>query len=385
MIITYDGMPAWSGETFFNQLAVNHHVRVDHLTQLGEPASFRCRGGAAGAKITLHQPAGAQWVVDESITLADKYGPLKTDDDVEVFRSSVNLFQVYPKGKAPVTGAGSPPALAGHIVIAGQSMMTGIQDNPGPLLYKLPNHGVVGTAVGGSSLFPPDPSGYWLNTDHTAGPLLLDALAAMAGKTITHIVWAQGHDNRDELDNGTITKADYKAGVIAVLEALGWATDGTGVPVVIEMPGCIPAGYGDGWQKIREVYQELRDTYADVKAYEVYDLPTYDAIHKTPAAQKVATERAALLLSSSYVPPSVTVSRPHDRATVLTFSEPVGYTFFQGASPQPLHVAWNDDMDECVVIHEPGTFQYPAREGLGLAGISYGNSADGVHFPIGSF
>jgi len=384
MIVTYDGMPAWSGATFHNQLAVNHHVRMDHLHE--GFARFTCRGAAAGAKLTLHQPPGAQWVMDEGLVpLVNKFGPLETDDDVDVLRTSANLFQVYPQGKAPVTGSGSPPALTGHIVIAGQSMMSGVQDHPGPLLYRMPNHGLVEAAVGGSSLFPPDPSGYWLETDHTAGPLLTAALSKMSGKTITHIVWAQGHDNRDELDNGTVTKADYKAGVIAVLEGLGWKTDGTGIPVIFEMPGRINPGFGNGWQLIREVYQEIRDTYSDVRGYEVYDLATYDAIHKTPAAQKVATERAGRLLSSSYVPPSVTVSRPHDRATVLTFSEPVGHTFFQGASPQPIHVAWNDDMDECVVIHEPGTFHYPAREGLGLAGVSYGTTADGVHFPIGGF
>lgn len=373
---TYNGITAWSGETFVNDLNEVHHVSLQHLKEGGEIAFFGQRL-TAGSMVT-HLPQGTQWS-----NYSTDPAHIASGGWAMISRAT-NVFHIWGQG---ITFASATfPTITDHVVTAGQSMMTGLEDFPGMMLAQVPGTGLIGTAAGGSSIYPPDPDGYWIETDNTTpGPLLTAALTAMSGKTIKAILWAQGHDNRDELESGALTEAQYKAGVLAVLGQLGWDGTSSGVPVIVEMPGCIPDGNGGGWQKVRNVYQDiLSEPY--IRGYEVYDLERKDGTHLTDEAQQIAAHRAGLMLANpTFEPLAPTVTVLHDRVTLLEFSEPVEFTEFHGASEQIERVYWNDDMDEALVVHDPGTLRYPWREGLGLSSFSRGHGLLTGQFALGSW
>lgn len=373
------------------RMHVNHggdakHLDLSSLAKLSETVAY-CRNHP-DSEIHIHLPPGGVW---DGLPAGERELPwvIRNGERAAFYRRSDTLFQrttFQAGGEASVM-----PPLSGHVVVAGQSITDALILHPNGLLDGLaPDVGLIDCAYGGSAIFPSDTgTNYWLETDLTPGPRLTDALAEINSRPVTAIVWGQGEADRNEIVDGTLTPAEWQAGVEAVWTALGWPA----IPVIVQMPARIPLGaYASGYQTLRETYQQM----TDVRRFEVYDMDTVDGTHPTDTAAEMAGERAALLIQNPALEPvhvtaadAIMDARGRHTATRLTFSDAVTWTDFQGLDGVVLTgVTWAADMQSAILHHEPAqtpTLRYPHGGGIDLGRVAYGNGSDTGRFPLQSF
>jgi hypothetical protein len=377
---------ARTGRLHLNHAGDVKHLDLASLAKLSETAAY-CRNHP-DSEIHIHLPPGGVW---DGLPAGERELPwvIRNGERAAFYRRSDTLYQrtTFQAGGE----ASSMPPLSGHVVVAGQSITDALILHPNGLLDGLdPGVGLIDCAYGGSAIFASDTgANYWLETDLTPGPRLTDALAAISGRPVDAIIWGQAEADRNEIVAGTLTPAEWRAGVEAVWTALGWPA----VPVIVQMPARIPLGaYADGYQALRETYQQM----TGVRRFEAYDMETVDGTHPTPAAAETAGARAALLIQNPALDPvhvtaatAVLDARARHTATRLDFSGAVTWTDFQGLDGVVLTgVTWADDMQSVVLHHEPANapvLRYPHGSGIGLGRLPYGSGADAGRFPLQSF
>lgn len=352
MLVTSPVTMARSGEYHFNQTGAVHDVMVDHLElpQEGDDGSalFACRWHP-NAGIALHLPPmppasalppnhpGPVWGIDSSI---DPKAPLFVGPgrELRIMRRSESIYQVVlPEGAdLPQSVVRPAPVPTIYYACVGQSLADPYAHHGfrglAAELSGAPK--VLDCAYGGSPIIGTTGNYFWLYPDLSPGPLLTKALnEVVQGKPIAAIIFAHGHANRDELESGAMTIAEYEAAVRAVLEAFGWRDDGTGVPVIIEQTGHIFFGsYGKGFQMLREFYYAFAKAHTDVRLFEAYDAATDDGVHWDLASQRRNGKRAGKLLADMNLEPPHLVSKDGGAGTttVLTFDRAVRPISFRG-------------------------------------------------------
>lgn len=347
---------AYSGGVFRNGLGSKSHALMDNLTIGGDSARFTTRRHPDSTWV-LHLPAGAEWDMPNGSKAEPR--ELSNGMSVDVHRAGQTVYRVEV---LDLNISSDPrPDPDAYVLLAGQSMMSGLHARPARMLEKYPAV-LIDAAHGGSSLYRYEDANCWLELDGSPGPLLIQAQADIDGIALDYIVWAQGHDNVDEMQNGTLTPAAYKAGVLTVLTALGWPTG----PVIIEMPGRITPGFGSGLQAIREVYQDIRDTEANIRAYEVLDQThdVQDGTHHGATLQDLAAQRAGLLMADpGRVPPGVVSKTAVPDGWLLTFDGPVTAGDFGPPT------AWSEGRTSALILNGGGRFAWPDGDGGGLRDI----------------
>lgn len=377
------------GVEYWNDQTTAHHVLLDALPVGFHPSADFFTVDDPACVIDLHLPDDGFSVWDGINDTTLRKQPLRIENGgrVRVVRTSQYRFNM--KELVTTTVAQPKPAAASNVLLAGQSMMTGLAHRPAFMLRHNPGMGLINAAVGGSSLVATanNPTLFWVidNGDGTFsdGPLLTAALALKGTKPVSHILFALGHSNRDEIEAGTLLTSTMRAGLLYLLGRLGWPT----TPVIIEMPGRIPEGsFPAGFQAVREVYQDIRDTESNVRAYEVCDgiIEPGDGTHHGEHLQLLAADRAGRLIANpSLVPVHVTGRTDFTGGSTLTFSEPVTPGDFAGLQGVgDFSVRWAADRQSVSILHDnyTDTMRYPYGDAQGLGRLCYANG-----FPLSGF
>ena len=364
------------GEEYWNSANDHHHVLLDAMPVGAFPgAAFHVIDDPA-CVLDIHLPAGAVWdgINDTNLRVQPLRLGVGLNRGVEVVRLSQNRFNM--KTLLSTVTPEPRPEPAENILLIGQSMMTGLASQPGNLLKRNPGVGLLNCAVGGSSLFQTveTPSNYWLELDHTPGPLANDALNEIDMRPIKAIVLALAHSMRNELESGELTSLQIREGLLALMTLFGWPT----VPVVIEMPGLIPPGYSAGFQAIREVYQSIRDNEANVRAFEMLEhFPEpQDGTHYGVRKTALQAERAGMLIANPLlIPPHVVSVDTEVDGYTLHFSEPVTQADFG----VPTVWAANNLSARLTVS---GPFAWPDGAGMDIVALPYEGTRN---FSLGGF
>lgn len=221
---------------------------------------------------------------------------------------------------------------------------------------------------------------WWNETSGSAGTLLTDAVAQVAGRSIvpTSISVNQGQQDADEIVDVT-TKAAYKTGLQSCIAALR-AEIGSDVPVVIEILGRREIdGNHDGWRWIREAHFELVSGVTNATGCQTYDLDLRDSVHPTQDGYFELGARSARALLGDVGPArgahsvsgntlSIPITDPEGRG-LLKPAIPAGFTFRDGAAPvAPTGWAWSGDTLQVTFAASPVGLvcEYIAGTGVGL-------------------
>lgn len=114
---------------------------------------------------------------------------------------------------------------------------------------------------------------------------------------IAAVLWAQGEADCFYIP-GTITRAEYKAAVLAVFNHMR-AGIGNHLHIIIQPIGRRTTGTPSGLQEVREVQWELAQEYNWITlAAEIYDQPLYDHVHPSDAGYTQMGKRNALQLAA---------------------------------------------------------------------------------------
>lgn len=128
--------------------------------------------------------------------------------------------------------------------------------------------------------------------DGDAAKKFIRAAQSIAG--VRAIFWDQGQASAIGLNAGNITRAEYKATITLIF---AWMRSLVGnVPIIIQPIGrrSDSAAYGQSWQDIREVEQELASELSNVYlGPEIYDLTLFDAVHPNKASEVIMGQRSA--------------------------------------------------------------------------------------------